>query len=58
MKITICARGTTILSVSAGVNIPHLTVKLFLQEKLIVPQKFEEKVICRYFEDVFIKPKN
>ena len=50
--------GTTILSVSAGVNTPHLTVKLFLHEKLIIPQKFEEKVICRYFEDVFIEPKN
>lgn len=48
--------GTTILSVSAGVNIPHLTVKLFLHEKLVVPKKFKQKAICRYLEDVFIKP--
>lgn len=49
--------GTTIASVAAGVNIPHLTVKLFRHERIQVPRKFEEKAICRYFEDIFLEPK-
>lgn len=48
--------GTTILSVAAGVNIPDLTVKLFRHEKLNIQTKFEEKAICRYFEDVILEP--
>jgi len=48
--------GTTTLSVAAGINIPHLTVKLFRHEKVNIPTKFEEKAICRYFEDVILEP--
>lgn len=48
--------GTTTASVAAGVNIPNLTVKLFLHQKIHVPTKFKEKAICRYFEDIILEP--
>jgi hypothetical protein len=43
--------------VKAGVNIPYLTVKLFLGEKIPSQLTFSEKFIVRYFEETYFSPK-
>jgi len=48
--------GTTILTVKAGVNIPYLTVKLFLGKKIPSRLTFSEKFIVRYFEETYFSP--
>jgi len=45
--------GTTSLTVYAGVNIPFLTVKLFLHQDFKLPKSFREVSLTRYFKDVY-----
>jgi len=45
--------GTTILSVEAGVNIPELSIKLFMGEDIGVIPSFREISVARYFEEAY-----
>jgi carbamoyl-phosphate synthase large subunit len=51
--------GTTSLTVKAGVNIPLLTVKTFLGEKIKRDEvSYRPILLARYFEDVYFNPED